>query len=267
VNYLLTTDLHGKPSFYDFVLERSAGYDATLMPGDLIDYHDNSISEKAKIRRVLDFALQMEQARRKLILTSGNHDLDDLVLMSSEVDPEPSMALCDHQWMQFPELNGMTHVSSYGKAVELDDMVVLPIRWHQWASCPDKARDALGEAGAEARATADQLGKKLAFLHHEKPECSWVMEECVRKFQPDYFICGHEHTEPFHSGPARKYENTFVINTGQFLYSEEPAHGILDTDKNLLIWHSHETPEAGLTVDLDDLTTEVPQNEITQPGP
>lgn len=266
MSYLLTSDLHGNPDWFRHILHASHGKQATLIPGDLLDWHDETRTEYQKISVVLNFANAMEARGNSLIFTSGNHDLDEFEIFGDSSDCDLDLCIDDSNWMNFPDLNGLQAVSGYGGYREFEDMVVASIQWIPWDRFGELIEKRVSDLCANASRVAEVKGKKLAFLYHEKPESSFFIEDLVNDYRPDYFFCGHEHEPPFSHGPARLLGETIIINLGQRLDEPLPSHAVLNATDNTLSWYTHVNGFDGQAYDLNELTLKR-KYEIAQSNP
>lgn len=240
MSYLITADIHGNPDWYDHLLRLSEGKVATLIAGDLIDLHDEAQSERAKVACFMGFAEKMEALNRNLVVTSGNHDLDDLELFGDEQITTP-YAIPESQWLRFPDRELLLNVSSYNHLREFEDLIVVSIRWQPWSSlseaCSCQEETLIESLCADAKDRSQRSGKPVSYLYHERPDSSYFIESLVRRFSPAFFLSGHEHLRPFDSGPVFRFADTVVINAGQKLGGKSPVTGLLFPAENCFAWH------------------------------
>jgi hypothetical protein len=202
-----------------------------ILSGDLLDMHDESECEAEKVRRVYHFCEAMEVQQRRLVFTSGNHDLDDLIL-----EQHPGPPLSDMQWMQFPSEQQMRFVSGYQSITETADLLITSLRWIPWA---EEDFDAGPNEALFQRSSllARQKGIKWAVVYHEPPGFQPDITALVETHAPDYYICGHIHMGPLEDQtPLSRLNKTVVINCGQDLGRSSPVSGLLDPSEDSLLW-------------------------------
>jgi Icc-related predicted phosphoesterase len=125
----------------------------------------------------------------------------------------------------------------YGNTKVFEEAVVLAIQWIPWGVDDEWMENQISTEVAKASETAKILNQPLILIYHEDPKSKWFIEDLVLQFQPDYFLCGHEHSKPMLEGsPMRQIGKTVIINTGQNLDAETPCHAILDLETKTLLW-------------------------------
>ena len=232
MKHLIVNDLHGRQEWMDRILDRSEGIESVILSGDLVDMFNESESEADKVQRVYDFCEAMEAGQQRLVFTSGNHDLDDLIL-----EDRPRPPLSETEWMRFPVQKKMRFVSGYQSITETADLIITSLRWIPWA---DENFD-FGpneELLARSSSLARKKGIKWAVVYHEPPAEVPNLSALIAAHAPDYYICGHTHMHPIVSKtPLSRLNKTVVINCGQNLNEAIPVSGILDPSKDCLIWN------------------------------
>ena len=122
----------------DFVCNLSACKGACCVDGDAgapLDESETKILTDiySKVKPFLELSQDFEQEDKCLLFTSGNHDLDDLVLLDGLDLLGEGLAANDTEWMRFPLENDLSYVSGYETIREFEDLIVISIRWFSWA--------------------------------------------------------------------------------------------------------------------------------------
>jgi len=246
--YLITADLHGDLDWFAQLKLQSRGHSATLVAGDVLNMHADQ-SEGSKVKPFLELSQDFEQEDKCLLFTSGNHDLDDLVLLDGLDLLGEGLAANDTEWMRFPLENDLSYVSGYETIREFEDLIVISIRWFSWAFDDLDQELRTEELCKQGFKIAQRKAKRVALLYHEPPESSYFIESLVLRFRPDFFIHGHEHEPPFQKGPVRVVADTIVLNPGQRLQCEKLSYGVLNPDQMYFEWF----PNNGATSERIDL--------------
>jgi Icc-related predicted phosphoesterase len=225
---LVTADLHYNLKQYDWVLDQAPLYDAIIMAGDLLDLASNVTPEVQSL--VIERYLLKMQAQRRILVSSGNHDVDENQTTS---------------WMTHLRQEGL---EVDGMAVSLGDKIQISLcPW--WQTDEEKQR-----LYQQLRADQpDQTKEKICWIwvHHAPPDqtpLSWtgkafkgepLLNEWVSEFQPDLVFCGHIHYAPFKQGGAWKLQQgkTWIFNAGSELGSV-PTHLIVDLTEETVEWRS-----------------------------
>lgn len=235
MKHLIVNDLHGRQEWMDQLLDWPADLESVILSGDLIDMHDESESEAEKVRRVYSFCEAMEEKQQRLVFTSGNHDLDDLIL-----EQHPGPPLSDTEWMRFPARQQMHFVSGYQTITVTDDLLITSLRWIPWAD-EDFDIEPNEELFVRSSSLAKEKGIKWAVVYHEPPAHGSMIRALVESHAPDYYICGHDHFGPLKDKtPLRQVHQTVLINCGQDLSRSCPVSGILDPSQDCLLWQCGE---------------------------
>ena len=266
MSFIVCPDIHGKREWFNFLSTKGLKHDATLIPGDVLDFNDKSMTEEAKILEFLGFAIEAEKGGRAVIFTSGNHDLDDLPFL--DVDPKSvehlyyPYLLRGRPWMEV--FARFDHATAYSNTRVIGDAVILSLKWIPWGDIHPSVEDAMRVDVARASGVSRMCKLPMIIVYHEAPESRCILEEIVTNYEPAYFLCGHEHSKPLKTQrPARRLNKTTVINVGQNLDAATPCHGILDVKNQTLLWnYTDEGTSHSKTFTLDP-RSDSETNEIT----
>jgi Icc-related predicted phosphoesterase len=227
---LLVADLHYSLPQFDWVLESAPDFDVVVVAGDLLDV--GSIVDFRAQTLVVKKYVQRLAARTRLIVCSGNHDLDTRSEEGEKVA----------RWIE--DIRGMD-VLADGDSLRLPDVLFTVCPW--WDGPVVKAR-------LEAQLAADageREGRTWIWIHHAPPRnspTSWSgsrtmgdsdLEGWIGLYHPDIVISGHVHQSPFVTDGswADRVGDTWVFNAGH-QFGAPPAHIILDTDLRKALWIS-----------------------------
>jgi Icc-related predicted phosphoesterase len=251
---LVVSDLHYTLKQLDWVATSAADYDLVVLAGDLLDMA-SIVAPDAQIAVVLEYLARMS-ARARVVVCSGNHDLDDV----NELDERAAM------WL--------AQAAAHGVVVDgarLDDPDVFVTVCAYWDG--PRSRERVGEQlAADAAVAREGAGTRpWIWAYHAPPDdspTSWTgsryygddaLNEWINKHSPDIVLCGHVHRSPFAQpgGWHDRMGSTLVFNAGTQI-GPVPTHIELDTDAGIARWSSYEgieefelaglsTPDPGLS--------------------
>jgi Icc-related predicted phosphoesterase len=226
---LVVSDLHYALKQFDWVLRVAQEFDVVIIAGDLLDMSAH-VDGRAQIVVVLKY-LQRLSAMTKLVVCSGNHDLD-----ARDADGERTA-----KWLgQLRKLN----ISSDGDSFVGGDMLFSICPW--WDGQLARSRIAEQFERDAARRTG-----KWAWVYHAPPTgsaTSWdgrraygdeALAKWIGEYAPDFVFSGHVHTAPFCPGGSwiDRLGRTWVFNAG-FQIGPAPASLVLDTFEKAVLWSS-----------------------------
>ncbi len=226
---LLVSDLHYSLPQFDWVLDVAADFDIVVMAGDhlelgsLVDGRAQSVVVRKYFSRL--------RARTRLVICSGNHDLD----ARNEAGEKTA------KWLGGAQNEGGL---SDGESFVLDQTLFTICPW--WDG--PLARAGIGEQLAEAAA---KRAERWIWIHHAPPDkspTSWggaryfgdvELREWIERYRPDIVLSGHVHQSPFvrNGSWVDRIGPTWVFNSGQ-QFGAPPAHVIIDTDAGEALWFS-----------------------------
>jgi len=251
---LLVADLHYSLPQFDWVLNIADGFDVVVMAGDHLDLA-SLVDGRAQSVVVQKYFGRL-RAKTRLVICSGNHDLD----ARSEAGEKVA------KWLAGSRHEG---ISSDGQSFVLEETLFTICPW--WDG--PVARAGIGAQLAEA---ASRRLKRWIWIHHAPPAkspTSWggdryfgdvELREWIDQYRPDMVLSGHVHQSPFVKDGSwvDRIGATWVFNAGQ-QFGAPPAHIIIDTDAGEALWFS---AAGNQFVRLDEvLTRPVPRLETLPP--
>jgi hypothetical protein len=214
-------------------------FDAVVIAGDHLDISGH-VDGSVQIVVILKY-LRRLMASARLIVSSGNHDLD-----SRDASGEKTA-----QWMRRVRQMG---IACDGDSVMLGDILVTICPWWDGPSTKE---------AVEVQLARDSAKQKRAWLwvYHAPPygsPTSWdgrkyygdaELADWITRYKPDMVFSGHIHQAPFvkDGSWADRIDHTWVFNSGQQI-GPTPTHVIVDTDARQAVWISLTGMES---VDLD----------------
>lgn len=226
---LLVSDLHYALRQYDWVLEVADRYDLVVIAGDHLDIAGHVDCATQSLVMLQYFARLT--ARTRLIVSSGNHDLDARDASGEKVV----------RWIHRARRSG---TPTDGDAVMIDDTLITICPW--W-----DGPVARGEIDAQLRRDAGRKKDRWIWVYHAPPDCSatsWMgdrhegdrdLSAWIEALSPDLVLSGHIHEPPFRKGGSwvDRIGRTWVFNPGRQI-GPIPAHIIFDTDQQKAAWFS-----------------------------
>jgi Icc-related predicted phosphoesterase len=247
---LLVSDLHYALKQYDWTAAAAPDFDLVVIAGDHLDI-SGQLDGSVQIVVILKY-LQRLAGHARLIVSSGNHDLD-----RRDANGEKVAA-----WMGRVRRLG---IPTDGDAVEIDGALVTVCPW--WDG--PVARDAV-----QAQIARDAARPKTSWIwvYHAPPEgspTSWggsrfygdaELSAWIETYRPDMVLAGHIHQAPFKRGGSwvDRIGPTWVFNCGQ-QPGPTPAHIMVDTEAQEAAWFSL----AGAELVRLDAPLERPLAELT----
>ena len=227
---LLVADLHYSLPQFDWVLDMAPDFDVVVMAGDHLDL--GSIVDGRAQSVVVRKYFGRLRARTRLVICSGNHDLDS----KNEAGEKTA------RWLKAPHNEG---VPSDGELFELGGILFTICPW--WDG--PVVRAGIGDQLAEAAAAKEM--KPWIWVHHAPPAgspTSWggnrffgdvELREWIERYQPNIVLSGHVHQSPFvkEGSWVDRIGHTWVFNAGQ-QFGAPPAHVIIDTEAGEALWFS-----------------------------
>ena len=170
-------------------------------------------------------------ARTRLIVSSGNHDLD-----ARDDNGEKVV-----RWIHQARRSG---ASTDGDAVMIDDTLITICPW--WDGPAARAR-----IDDQIRRDAPRERGQWIWVYHAPPDgspTSWIGDRYegdadlvawIEDLSPDMVLSGHIHEPPFRKGGSwvDRIGRTWVFNAGR-QFGPVPAHIIFDTDRQKAAWFS-----------------------------
>lgn len=240
MRHLIVADLHYSLRQWDWVVGNAGRFDGVIIAGDLLDI-TSSVDREAQIIVILKYLARIARATPRLLVTSGNHDLDD-------ADATGQRAA---GWLDLAKASG---VLIDGDSCLSGDCLISLCRW--WESDADQAA-----IEAQLARDASRPHHVWIWIHHAPPlgsRTSWnghkdagdaALTDWIRKFRPNVVLSGHIHQAPFKEGGSwvDRIEDTWVFNAGYYI-AAQPPFLVLDLEKRQVEWISAAGHEH---VDLD----------------
>ncbi len=227
---LLTADIHYTLKQLDWLSEVADRFDLLVIAGDLLDMV-SVVDLDVQILVVMKYLRKM-QSKVKMLVSSGNHDLDALCSRSGENVAE---------WMsQVRDLG----VPTDGDSWEIEDILFTICPW--WDGEVSKQ-----EVAAHLERDASRTKKRWFWVYHTPPvatEVSWdgkrdfgdaVLREWVLSYGPELVLGGHIHQAPFVKGGnwVDRLGDTWLLNSGKQI-GPVPTFTIIDTNEQTAEWVS-----------------------------
>lgn len=232
---LLVADLHYALKQFDWLLAEAPHYDVVVIAGDLMELSSLATPEAQIV--VLRTYLRRIAAQTRLVVCSGNHDLDD----------EEAGERVAH-WMR--ALGGL-NLCADGHRLVAGDTLISALPW--WDGPLTKARI---EAQLDRDAAERVAGGHWIWAHHAPPAesgLSWGgtrsygdtdLLRWIDRYRPDIVFSGHVHQAPFVAGGAwaEQVAGAWCFNMGQQI-GPVPSHIAVSLTAREAIWLSQAGPE------------------------
>jgi Icc-related predicted phosphoesterase len=229
---LLVSDLHYTLKQLDWVQKAAADFSVVVVAGDHLDI-SSAVAIEAQIVVLLKY-IQRVNARAKLLVSSGNHDLN------ATNDAGEKCAA----WMSRVRRLG---VATDGDALEVGDALFTVCPW--WDG-PATREEVGAQLARDARRRADFKGPWI-WAYHSPPDqspTSWAgkrhygdtdLSAWIARYRPDMVLTGHIHQSPFREGGSwvDRIGDTWVFNSGRQI-GPVPCHVIIDTAEGRASWYS-----------------------------
>jgi Icc-related predicted phosphoesterase len=226
---LLVSDLHYSLPLFDWVADVAADFDVVVMAGDHLDLA-SLVDRRAQAAVVKKYFARI-QAKTRLLICSGNHDLD------SENEAGEQMA----KWLLGARNSGLL---SDGDSILIGDTLFTMCAW--WDGPVSQE-----EIGSQLAEDAKKRPKNWIWIYHAPPADSpvaWAgqryygddaLKKWIETYQPDIVMSGHVHEAPYvDSGSwVDRIGTTWIFNTGHYL-GAPPAHIIMDAEAGEALWFS-----------------------------
>jgi Icc-related predicted phosphoesterase len=238
VRFLVSSDLHYGLAQLDWIADQASDFDAVVLAGDHLDVLGHA-DVGAQIVMLSAFLNSLVDDTT-IIANSGNHDL------SGRREHGEKAAI----WLD--DLDA--RVISDGSCVQVGDDLVSVCAW--WEGPVTQA-----ELEAQLHLQADLAARRpegacWIWVYHSPPDespTSWsgsrhygddVLNRLIAEHRPDLVLTGHVHESPFHPGGSwhDRIGDTLVCNAGR-QPGPVPAHLIVDTDADEVMWWSFEGSE------------------------
>jgi Icc-related predicted phosphoesterase len=224
---LVVGDLHYALPQFDWLVAAAPQFDLVIFAGDALDI-SSMVDFRAQIVVVKKY-LALLAAQTRVILCSGNHDLD-------ERNPEGEKI---SRWIS--EVRDMG-VACDGDSLAIGDTLFTVCPWWDGPLVKQRLVTQLQEAAA-------MRPQRWIWAHHAPPAespTSWggkrffgdvELVQWITQYQPAMVISGHVHQSPFIKDGSwyDRLGQTWVFNAG-LQPGRPPTHIVLDLDANKAFW-------------------------------
>jgi Icc-related predicted phosphoesterase len=224
---LIASDLHYNLKKYDFILAAAEYVNLLILPGDFLEV--SLYLDRPSQALVVDKYFQRISRKTRLMVCSGNHDLD-----SRDTHGE---LVC--RWLNRARAYG---IHTDGESVEVGGALYSMCLW--WDGENGKRTIA-----KQLERDADRHAARWIWLHHAPPAgspVSWngkrsygdtALRDWIETHQPDFVYSGHVHQAPFVSGGSwvDRIGRTWVFNAGHQL-GPVPSYILLDSNTGSAWW-------------------------------
>jgi Icc-related predicted phosphoesterase len=228
---LFVADLHYALKQFDWLMAHATGDDLIAIGGDLLSL-SSALDLDVQIVVVEKYLDRLRQ-RTRVLVSSGNHDLDACNSAGEGVA----------RWLREAKANNLF---VDGDTVELSGARVTICPW--WDGPVSRA-----EVEAQLAREAENSNGRWLWLHHAAPAGSRVcwtgrrfagdefLLTWIKRFNPDMVLCGHVHNAPFYPKGAwvDRIGQTWVFNPGR-QPGPSPTRILLDLDGQRAEWISIE---------------------------
>lgn len=232
---LLVSDLHYSLKQFDWVNGVAEKYDVVVIAGDHLDISGH-VDAQVQTAVILKYFREIG-ARTRLVVCSGNHDLD----ARNDAGEKTSRWIMKARHLGIP---------TDGEAVEIGGALFTICPW--WDGPQARA-----EVDAMFRRDAARRAGPWIWVYHAPPvdsPTSWSgtrhfgdreLNQWIAAHGPDIVLTGHIHDAPFSAAGswADRVGSTWVFNAGR-QPGDIPAHVVLDTTEGAALWSSLEGLES-----------------------
>jgi len=226
---LLVSDLHYTLKQFDWVLTKADKFDVVVIAGDHLDI-SSSVDMRAQITVILTY-LRRLCAKTRLIVCSGNHDLDARNKAGEKYA----------KWI--------LKTRQFGAPTDDDHLMINHTLFTicPWWDGPESCAQVSAQLALDSQKPKD----RWIWVYHAPPDdspTSWggrkhfgdaQLSQWIRRYTPDMVLSGHIHQSPFREGGSwvDQLGATWVFNPGRQI-GPCPTHIILDTDSRMALWFS-----------------------------
>jgi Icc-related predicted phosphoesterase len=224
---LVVADLHYSLPQFDWLVAAAPQFDLVIFAGDALDI-SSMVDFRAQIVVVKKY-LEMLASRTRIILCSGNHDLDARSAEGEKIS----------RWIaEIRELG----VACDGDDLAIGDTLFTVCPWWDGPLVKQRIVDQLGAA-------ASRRPRRWIWAHHAPPAdspTSWGgkrffgdvdLVQWIAEYRPAMVISGHVHQSPFITNGSwfDRLGETWVFNTG-LQPGRPPTYIVLDLDADKAFW-------------------------------
>ena len=226
---LLVSDLHYALKHFDWLLSVANRFELVVIAGDQIDGRSH-VYMRVQVPVILKY-LQRLKTRTRLLVSSGNHDLDVRAEHGERVA----------HWMESVRSSG---IATDGECVQIGNTLFTICPW--WDGPTTKRI-----VGDQLAADAQRPKKQWIWIYHGPPDrspTSWngkryygdaELVEWINQHQPDIVLTGHIHEAPFvdNGSWVDRIQSTWIFNSGR-QKGPFPPHIAVNFDEQTAVWCS-----------------------------
>jgi Icc-related predicted phosphoesterase len=224
---LIVADLHYSLPQFDWLLSAAPQFDLVIFAGDALDI-GSAVDFRAQILVVKKY-LSLLSARTRVILCSGNHDLDERGAEGEKIA----------RWIgEVRELG----IVCDGDSLTIADTLFTICPWWDGPTVKQRIDEQLAEA-------AKISAQRWVWVHHAPPAnspTSWggkrffgdlELVQWIERYHPSMVVSGHVHQSPFvpQGSWFDRLGNTWVFNTG-LQPGRPPTFIVLDIAQGTAFW-------------------------------
>jgi Icc-related predicted phosphoesterase len=224
---LVVADLHYSLPQFDWLLAAAPEFDLVVFAGDALDV-GSFVDFRAQIVVVKKY-LALLSGITKVILCSGNHDLDERSAEGEKVA----------RWIgEMRELG----IACDGDSLAIGDTFFTVCPWWDGPTVKQRLEEQLRE-------DSTKRARRWIWVHHAPPAnspTSWGgkrffgdvdLVQWIARYQPSMVISGHVHQSPFITDGSwyDRLGDTWVFNTG-LQPGRPPVYIVLDIDEEKAFW-------------------------------
>ena len=253
------SDLHYALKQYDWIASVAPSYDLVVIAGDHLDIA-GALDGGVQIVVILKYLKRLAE-RSKLIVSSGNHDLDRRDETGEKIA----------SWMRQVSLLG---IPTDGDSVKVGDTLISICPWWDGPLAKQRLHEQLERDFATPK-------ENWIWVYHAPPEgspTSWsgkrsfgdaALSEWIAAYRPNIVLSGHIHEAPFvRAGSwADRIGDTWIFNSGRQV-GPMPTHIVIETEAREAAWFSMEGGELvrlGAPLDRLELTAMPPWMAVSNP--
>lgn len=226
---LLVSDMHYALKQYDWVLNQAPGFDVVVLAGDHLDI-SSAVDVRSQIT-VIQTYMRRIAAKTKLVVCSGNHDLD----------ARDSSGEKYARWIQKARQFGVP-TDNDSLNIEGTLFTICP-----WWDGPETCAKIAPLFERDSQITRE----RWVWVYHAPPDQSatcWDGKKFIGddrllawidQYKPDIVLTGHIHQSPFRKEGSwvDRRGSTWVFNAGR-QPGPLPAHIVINTDLQEALWFS-----------------------------
>lgn len=224
---LVVADLHYSLPQFDWLVSAAPQFDLVIFAGDVLDI-GSMVDFRAQIVVVKKY-LALLAAKTRVILCSGNHDLDERNAEGEKIS----------RWISEVRELG---IACDGDSFTIGDTLLTVCPWWDGPQVKQRIIAQLGDA-------AIGRPRRWIWAHHAPPAdspTSWggkrffgdvELVQWITQYQPSIVISGHVHQSPFIKDGSwfDRLGETWVFNTG-LQPGRPPTCIVLDLDADKAFW-------------------------------